>query len=321
MSYDWVLMIVLLFAFIFMFEIMYSIMGVRLTVGQSFKYYYDVNISTDNENAFLEMLFVDNNTFSYDTLLINGELVSKENNILKANLKIQEGDVIITDIKASKDNDVRANSFIDSPMDYPIYNFNELLEDGKSYLREFLKDEFLSLTESEQNEKIKNKDNFSTEKIDKAFRTRMKGDNRFRKEEQIAEGLKYERERIYDLAKEVDDFEYLLQVGDDYGVFYRYTRFTQIHTLTQKEYYKGMLEQEKEQGRENAIYGLKVENLKNGKHDPSEFFKLLAQDEVTAKDVIVMVFDFFEYQKEHQLETVAFINSIVRSCSDIYSNR
>jgi hypothetical protein len=119
---------------------------------------------------------------------------------------------------------------------------------------------------------------------------------------------------------ELNDFEYLLEYGKTHDIFYNYTRFTQTSELAyreeDRERYKLLVEAEKEAGRENAPYGLKVSGLTNGKHAPQELFKVSGGTD--ASNVVVMVFNFTEYQKELQFESVSFINSIVRSCSNIY---
>ena len=322
MSYDWIAMIVFLVVGIIVFELAFAVCGVRLTTGQNFKYYYDLKIDNSLEPALIDVLFTENNTFSYDVMLINGEIVEEEANTLPSRLKAQDGDVIITDtVYDEESKEVRANSLIDFVAENTgIYSFNDLLTDGRKYLSEFLKDEFLSLDENERLLKTTDKENLSTEKIDSAFLIRMKKDNRFRTDEQKEIGKEYERERIFKLVSELNDFEYLLEYGKTHDTFHRYTRFTQTSETAYKEEdrerYKLLVDAEKEAGRENAPYGLKVSGLANGKHAPQELFKVVGGTD--ASNVVVMVFNFTQYQKELQFESVAFINSIVRSCSNIY---
>ncbi len=321
MSYEWVLIIIILLVGILVFEFFFNFFSVQLTTGQKFKYYYDVNVDQTLEGGLIDVLFdYEKPTFSYDVLLVNGEVVKDEENLLSSRMRIQEGDIIISDVKVEEDNSVRAKSIIDSDIEIPIYHFEKLLLDGRKYLNKFLKDEYLTLSPEEQLEKTKDKDNFSTDKIDQAFLLRMKKDNRFRTEEQKSLGKTYERERIFRLVKELNDFSLLLEVGDEHGLLYRYTKFTQRKEFASsdetKQLYDNLVNAEINAGKENVAYALKVENLKGGKHSPSEFFKLT--DGADAKDVVIMVFDFLSYQEELQFETVCYINSIVRACSDIF---
>ncbi len=318
MSYEWVVMIVVVAIGIFVFELIYAFFGVALTTGQQFKYLYDIRIDSSLDDAFLEALASEETetrqTFSYDVLSIAGEIVSDEANTLNIRIQTQDADVIFTDSVEEEGKSVRAKSLIDAG---PIYSFEALLSDGKEYLKTFLKDEYLTLSPEEQGEKALDKDNLSTDKIDQAFLQRMKKDNRFRSTEQREDGKALERERIFQLCKELSDFSYLLQVGDEYGLFYKYTRHTQrlefATSEENKELYQGWIDQEKE-----ARYGLNVANLPNGKHLPSDVFKLAGSAD--AKGVVLMVFNFLSYQSELQFETVSFINSIVRSCSNLYDN-
>ncbi len=321
MSYEWIAMVAVLLVLILVFELAYAFFGVRLTTGQSFKYFYDVNVDNSLEKGLINVLFVENETFSYDVISINGETLNDETNILRTRLKGQDGDVIVTDTVLNEETGTRrANDLIDSPGDIPVYDFHSLLFDGREYLKEFLKDEFLTLSQEEQIKKVKDAENLSIEKIEEAFLLRMKKDNRFRTEEQKLEGKKYEKDRIYNLVSELNDFEVLLEVGEEKDLFYKYTRYTQKRELAKtdedKARYDALITDEVSLGRENAVYGLKVENLKGGEHAPSEFFKVAGSAD--AKNVVIMVFNFLSYQRELQFETVSFINSIVRSCSDIY---
>ena len=325
MSYEWIVMIVMLLVGIFVFEIAFAVFGVRLTTGQEFRYYYDTRVDNSLEGNLLDLLLTENETFSYDIMLVGGEVVDEESSNLTSYLQVHDGDVIFTDSLYNEERKtVRANGLIDFiTEDASIYCFDSLLRDGRIYLSDFLLDEYQNLDEAEKLLKTASKENLSTEKIDQAFLARMKKDNRFRTDSKKEEGKKLERERIFRLVDELNDFAYLLEYGKTHDIFYKYTRYTQLseNAIKEKEKtaYTKLVEAEKEAGRENAVYGLKMESLINGKHAPQEIFKL--EEKSDASGVVLMVFNFFAYQRELQFETVSFINSIVRSCSDIYSNK
>lgn len=323
-------MIVILIGVIAVYEFLYAFFGVRLTTGQTFNYYYDVGVYGNSDNDFIDFLSSDN-PFSYDIFMAKGEVIDPNNNLLTTYLNLEDGDILFTSMQENEDGTKDINSKIDDPV-YCLYDFNKLLSDGQSYLRSFLKDEFSQLSIEEQNLKIKDKENLSTQKIEARFDNRMKKDNRFRSIAQKIEGRKLEVERINRLVKEIDDFSYLLQVGDQKDIFYRYTRYSQIANVckeSEKEIYLGKLEQEISKGRENAPFGIKLENLTGGsKHDTSEFFKLYAKNDKgetvlndTSKDIVMMAFDFVTYQPDLQFECISFINTVVRGCSDIYNGR
>ena len=310
LSYEWIMMIIISVVAIIVWELIFTMTSVRLTVGQQFKYYYDQGIYSDTD-ASLYTLFPEYKTFSYDVLEINSESLNEDYNVLSARLSIQEGDVIITSgaepKEEDKDKNVRVKGLVDG---YKMYDYGRLLTDAEKYLAQFLKD---GLTAETAN--VADSNNLDTAKIESVFRERMKKDNRFRSEEQKKEGVKQEVERIFRLCEEVAKFRVLLSQGDDY--FYMYRRYEQIIEL-------GNLSDSDKQGYEKYMdkeplrYGLKVEKLIGAqtKHSASEFFKLGGND--NAKDVVICVFDFLEYQPHLQFETISFINTIVESCSNLY---
>ena len=52
-----------------------------------------------------------------------------------------------------------------------------------------------------------------------------------------------------------------------------------------------------------------------GKTNPTDYFKMIGADNAT--DVVILAFDFWDYQYDLQFETISFINAIVRDCSTI----
>ena len=136
---------------------------------------------------------------------------------------------------------------------------------------------------------------------------------------------KKEKERIYKLVKDANDFEYLLSVGDELDLFHRYTRYSQSLSLAKDDYvkerYQGLYDRQVQNGKENLIYALKLENLKGGEKNTSEFFKLDKENVATSESVVLMVFDFVYYQQDLQFESISLINAIVENCSDVYKGR
>lgn len=311
LSYEWIIMIVVAVACIIVWELVFTMTSVRVSVGQDFKFYYDQTVYSGSSNK-MYSLFVDEEDpertiFSYDVFKVSHEALVAEYNVLNDRLSVQEGDILITDCvepeKDAEDKSVRAKTIIDSK---DVYDFQSLLEDAETYLSQFLKDGL-----NKDSVDVADFDNHDGQKIENLFRERMKKDNRFRSEEQKITGIKLEKERISDLCDEVKKFRVLLSQGDEY--FYMYSRYEQLLERgvdeKSKEYY------EYNRDKEDKRYGLRVENLTGGT-DPSEYFKLNESD--TAKDVVVLVFDFLEYQPHLQFEAIAFINAIVGECSNLY---
>lgn len=319
-SYDWIFIIVLCLIVVLVAEFLYAFLSVKLTPGQKFRWFYDDGISVEGDYDVMVLLTKDE-TLSYDVINAYSESNLSEANMLEARVAIQEVDVFITHCRETGDGLVPIKTVVDN-QNNSMYTFEKLLSDAESYLSGFLKDEFSSLGESEKKIKIQEEENLSVEKIHSHFDLRMAKDNRFRTASEKANGRIQEEKRIFDLVKEVNDFRYLLEVGDERQLFYRYTRYSQLadYSTQNKDVYEKIVQMEVDAGRGNAIYGLRVENLKGvGKDDPSKYFKIVGED--TSKDVIISVFDFLEYQQDLQFECISFINTFVRACSDVYDGR
>lgn len=308
-SYEWIAMIAVIVAVVLVWEILFSILSVKLSVGQQFKFYYDYDIDTSGSWN-VEYLLSEKETFSYDVLKIEAEAIEKDDTVLLARLKTQDGDAIFTNYRSDDDGVARANTLIDNT-DFTVYNFERLEKDAVNYLKTFLEDETSDPLVYE---------NLSETKIEESFLERMKKDNRFRSDSEKQEGILQEKQRIKRLCKEVSDFTYLLTVGDSYDVFYRYTKFKQSYDAnSENQSIKSYYENEISQGRGNAIYGIKMENLNGGAHSGQDYVKLTG--ETDAGGVVLMVFDYRRYQPDLQFEVISFINAFVGECSNIYSGR
>lgn len=301
LSYEWILMIVVIFLAIATMELMYSVTSTRITAGQFFKYYLDKNLSSDVADFYLSLNYEpgkNGKTFSYDVLKVGMESLTVSDEVLTARLSVQEGDVIFTDTTEEENGSSRAKQIVDG---FPIMPLDDLLSKAKEYIAGFTVGGELS-----------------EELIRTHFDERMRKDNRFRTEEQKEAGRILETERIQKLAKDVEDFEKLFTADID-GLFFYYTKYENAHALEpDNEDWEILYGREKSAGRENAKYGINLSVLGYGggdKKDVSRFFQ--RYDTRTADDVVVMVFDFTEYQPDLQFETISFINTIFRSCSDI----
>lgn len=303
LAYDWILMIVCALAAILLWEFVYGIVSVKLTTGQQFKIYYDQGTTS---SARVEEFLVGNDVLSYDVLEIDVEQLVSDANVLSTRLSIYEGDIIISDA-IERDGAVRAKQLVDTT---PIYSLDAMLADAKTYLRGFLKD---GITAENAEYDYANLDE---QKIRANFITRQDGDNRFRKDEQIEEGVKLECERIEKLIKDVADFERFLESAPD-EAFFRYTKFEQTLDGELPEYYdeqyRGLYENELA-NRPNARYGINAGGLTGGKVDPSLYF--MTSGATSADGAIIMSFNFLEYQPDLQFECISFMTAFVRQCSN-----
>ncbi len=302
-SYDWIAMIVWFIAIIFVWQFIFQVTSVKLTRGQSFKYFVDYNVVAKNSESFNQLL-TDEKVFDpVNILKIEKEsLFNGENDVLFTRLQVKDGDVIFTETVKNEQNVGRAQRIIDSGY---VYSFDKLLADAKAYLDGFRVDGVLD-----------------DAKIQAHFLQRMKKDNRFRTDEEKAEGILLEKDRIYRLQKEVSDFEYLFNCGQD--VFYEYTRFSQSLEVCSDENraeFTASVEREINEGRENAKYGIDLYALTGGVDKLSTSSLFSVGDAQTSENVVLLVFDFLKDQPDEQFEVITFINGIVRSCSDLYQGR
>ena len=326
-AYEWILVVVAVIAAIFVLEIIYSATGQGLTSGQRFNYYYDTMLQRNDMIDFHTSLRspdgTNNYVFSYDVIECEYEKIYEDNDALSARYEIQEVDVIFTDFTpvTNPENKVRLQAVAD---DYHLYDFQSLLDDATDYLAQFLKDEHAGKTVAEKRALVIEQGyaQFDVAKIEAHFRQRMKKDNRYRRESDIQVGITLEKGRIEKLCSEVKDFYTILTCGQD--IFYTYTRYQQAYdyeTFTgNKEYsgyYKKLLDEEIASGRQNAIYGIKLENLvpAEGETNVSKYFRLYK--ETTAKNVAICVFNQKENQPYLQYETISFVNNVIRQFSNI----
>lgn len=302
-SYDWITMIIWFIVIVFVWEFIFHVASVKLTRGQNFKYFVDYNVLAKNPDSFNQMLSDEKVFDPINILRVEKEgLYSGEDDVLFTRLQVKDGDVIFTETIKNELGEGRAQHIIDSGY---VYTFDKLLLDAKTYLDGFKSD-----------------GSYDENKISNYFLTRMKKDNRFRTDEEKKKGVDLEIQRIYRLDKEVSDFEYLLNCGQD--VFYNYTRFSQSLEVCSEENraeFTQSVEREKAEGRENAKYGIDLYALTGGvdKLSTSSFFSV--GDAQTSENVVLMAFDFLKDQPDEQFEVITFINAIVRSCSNIYQGR
>ena len=232
LSYDWIIMLVVIVAAIVLWELVYTIAAVRLTEGQNFKYYYDVNMYAGNDAAFYSLITEDEDdpVFSYDVLSVTSESLSSDYNVLNLRLSVYEGDVIFTDKKPEDSGNNRAKSIVDSER---VYVLTDLLNDGVTYLAGFLKDGLS--TQANGKEVVFDYNNLDEQKIRDNFLSRMRKDNRFRTDAQKEEGFYLEADRIKKVCEELEKFDYLLTVCEEEDMFFRYTRGQQALDEAQAE--------------------------------------------------------------------------------------
>ena len=314
LSYEWIVMIIIAVVAILGWDLVYQVSSVQLTTGQVFKYYYDESVVSISNTELVNGL-LEKNTFSYDVIRLNTEMIDSENNVLASRLTIQEGDVIFTDIKGIGKTEtvsgeerpvtVRAMAHVDT-LSYKMYALDDMLEDAKTYVKDnFIVDGgAISVA------------NIDMTKLESVFRARMKKDNRFREEAQIQKGILAEKVRVEKLIETVEGFEAFITNPQYQSALFKYKRFTQKYNLATTDADKATY-QEWMDGQEEKIYGINIGVLDEMSEsvDFSKVLKLREPENPTdksTKNVVLMAFDFREYQPHLQYESLSFVWSTIQ---------
>lgn len=304
LSYDWIFILVVVVIACVAWSLIYTMAGVRLSVGQTFniQYYYSVNASKSKQ---LTSDLTDRNVFSYDVIGgVHAEAVDEQYGaqILSARASTHEGDVMIIDNEPKTQEvtldgvktEVTFSNFMAFVDGYPMYDMEQLLNDAEAYLAQFYTGDALD-----------------DAKIEAHFDERMKGDNRYRKEDARREGVIAEIARISALETEVAAFRSLFEQHKD--LFVSYSRYTY-------RYYLG--EAKKEEIQAPKYYGINLGYLagyRGEKESVSSMFWLSGDTEETAsaEHVVLTVYNYLQYQPDLQFEAISFINYLVRTYSTL----
>ena len=315
LSYEWIKVIIFALVIIVAWEFVYAIISVKPTVGQDFKFYFDQDLKVvgDSRGKLAETL---KKELSYDVLEINSEVFTSSENILSYRLEVYEGDVLfVGDISTNQtiNGQTKSVNRLKNVIDtYSIYCFEDLMEDCANYLKGFLTDGASEISKA----------NLDISKLEAIFRDRMKGDNRFRKEEQVKEGIKQEKKRIEDLIEDYLFVKAFIEANANSDVFYRYTKFEQMSALNPDEKgYENLLNMP--ENRKNAIYGIDLGKLKGTEqNNPSNFVQRsrnsdgVKGDITTSDGVVLTVLNFKNEQPHLQYETLTFIRIMIETYSN-----
>lgn len=324
LSYEWIVIIVVCIALIIAWEVVYAITSVKLTYGQKFKIAYDEYVDVDyNEN--IVGVTYGKKAFSYDVLSISTEGMSPGlDNELSIRYQTHDVDVLAVSCteRTSSDGEKfkRANSVVEN-MD--VWSYEKAVCDGDKYLTPLLKHGVTPI-QGYNVDRAYSKEDLDVSKIDELFLTRMKKDNRYRKQEEKEQGKILERQRIFKICEEVAFAKKLLRDFADRGIFNEYTRYTQpleqnifLKDETKIRLYEEKLRIEKQNnlnlyGKEKLSYGIRVDKLEYGdEYRSSQFFTVDGK----AKEIVLLAFDFASVQPHLQFESLSFMNTVVRMCS------
>ena len=313
MSNFWLLTAVAIAGIIFFWALLFSMTTVKLTVGQKFYYFYDLNFDFSKYEYFRTKVENDK-IFSFDVLTFGCQLIDDTNTITLKN-SIYEVDAIFSST-AKFDNDgyleSRANFLVDY---FNVYSLTELYNANVKYLNKFLKDGEESIATDFDYQRL------DESKILSNLKKRLAKDNRYRAGE-----IKNEQEflRIQSLVLNLKDFKKILDYGESNDIFYKYTKFEQAkeHPLSpsMKQDYENAYNMQQEKN-----YGLILDVLPTNNTKPilSDSFSLTETrlstltEEGKPNHTVLMIFNYLSQQPDLQFETVAFINETVRTFSTL----
>ena len=310
LSYDWLKMVAVVVAIVFVWVLAFTIGAPRATTGQTFGvfYFHGGNFKYSTEAAELSANMKKEGVFSYDVLDFNvREIGENYSEILLTSTSVQEGDVMIT-----VDHPAKIETF-NSPfrmlMDgygEVFYDYNDLIKDAKEYC---LKNKFVY----KSGEVYLLDEN----KIQSYFETRMDGDPRFRDEEsqRYKDGIQSEIERIKMVWNNAIMFEDCLSAHPE--IKYSYVRYTQSVEADSSADGSEILSQQTEK-----LYGINLGKLTGGSSIITTDFYYNIVDEnnnvtdSSADGIVLCVYDFYAYQPHLQFETLGFVNSIISKYSN-----
>lgn len=327
LAYRWIGILAVICAGIVVLELLFTTLAVRVTAGQSFKFFYDETVVGTNAGSFLELIEKDkgkpDGTFSYDVLEVNYENLTSDSsnyNILSLRLTVNDGDAIITSAKEEEVSEGKTKSRLKELIDgYPIYDLDSLFNDAVSYLAGFRKDGVGESAETVTDynklaEIVTDYNNLDEAKIKKRFIERMGKDNRYRAGE-ISENDEYAR--IRKLCEDVKDFKKILDYSPAEGqIFFEYTKYEQTLNLAETEDVKSQYEPlyQKEKKKRYALLPQYFPTA-DGKVSIPDNFRLIGASDGT--DSSIAIFNQLSAQPDLQFETVSFLVSVMKNFTTV----
>lgn len=289
LAYDWIKIMAVIAAAIIVWMLFFQMTGVRLKVGQGFTVHcYGTTFETVDSKELSTSLR--NGYLSYDVLDLTVQNIpnsSEANEMLIAKHGVREGDLMLTDdVDSGTQEKPKYDSAFKKMVDeFSIMAFEDLVVAGEEYLAKFYDADGKMMDVVVENH----------------FRTRMKKDNRFRKEKQILLGIAAEKIRIETVKenvawlKEELQKEFVRIANNQTPLFVRYARNTQAAAKKPSAGYK--IGEEK-------TYGLSLDALEKA----SEFVR---NEDGKCENMMAIVYNYLQYQPDLQFETIAALRCIV----------
>ena len=320
LSYDWLKIIGVAAALIFVWVLVFTTTATRITPAQQFTAMnYTGNIAWMGTNKFnaLYNKALNDGVFSYEVIetTINDLTTAKEyvGTLMETRLATDEGDIMFVadapdaDSAEEKDGEiVYSNTYLQAFLAryrYKVFSLDP--QDEKSYFNQM--EAYLNLYYQDGWE---NPESIDKERIEREFRARIKGDKRFKTEKSRQQGVQ-------------DDIARIEKYRDALEQFYGYVEDGYV-TFTTTAYGEG----------ENAfegIYSINIcpETLANGKSNDAvneKMYEYVGYRETyvdesgeegtvfSAKNMNVAFFDLEGVEEGFQYESLLFVNYLLETC-------
>lgn len=322
LSYDWLKIILIMAAIVFVWALAYTIGAPRISVGQQFDLFvYNCDFTEVTDEGTLLNDAKKSGAFSYDVLEMGSREFTEEyfSTIMSAATSVYEGDVMImSDFEDDiKNNCSKFRSFTDN-YGAIVADYSVLVKNAKDYC---LINEFV----------VKGKNGeYSLNKsaIEVYFKNRMKKDARFRTDEKKAEGVKSEIERIKAVWNNALILENIIENHSD--VFVTYRRYGQSLAAASSDQEKKTYQEYYDKCSER-LCGVNLGKLTGGEKDIKDLYcKTVYSENVSeggtpeiesysADGIVMFVFDYTNEQPDLQYETLGFVNYIFKTYSNFCS--
>lgn len=320
LSYDWIKIIALAAALIFIWVMIFTMTATRITPAQQFtvfNYINNANLYTGKFDELYQKAMVDK-VFSYEVIECNVNDLSTSgeyaHTVADARLSTDEGDIIFvadapdrdTAFKNDKGETVYQRTDLESFLrGYGHYVFSLNPEEENSYFNQMEK----YLSKYYKDGAWRDDSKIDTAKIEKDFLIRIEGDKRFKSKAEIAQGKKDEVVRIQKYSAALVKFYDYLDKG--------YIAYT--HTLYEENEFKI-----------DGVYSVNLapELLKDGTENPlaSKLVDYLGyytsyvnengetKNKLVADNMNVAFFDLKGVEEGFQYESVAFVTYLIDAC-------
>ena len=334
LSYEWIKILVAIFAGVIVWSLMFTIFATRATVGEQFVLVVYENVYTQNQNKNYEVLrdMKEKGVFSYDVLKTSVNPITSAGQysasyMLSLRATTQEGDVmLISDGSLAKELASQGGTSGESSAESTsqedpseeiksainaryFYDINEFLNDAKDYC---LTVGGGFITPNEDGSYTVNKDVIAT-----YFRNvRMKSASNYRKtyrtEEQIKGAIELEIKRITDIYENYLYLSNAIKKAQDSGADFLW--YGDIYDYDEE----GKLDETKPTTYALGIDLHKLNSPFIGQKDMpkvEDTWYTYANGKTSSKGLVMCVFDFQYYQADLQYESLAFLTHIVKTYS------